>query len=152
MSAIEKITKSIGTLVGSLSEVSVRRLVANAEAKSLKPIFKKLLKDFSGDFYLDFLAVVDYPDEERIEANYSLWFYSLQSALTIKFNLPRNDPAIDSIGDLIPSATFHEQEAYDLMGVTFSGNSDLKRGFLVTEPSPDSYPLRKEDAKKVEQP
>ncbi len=108
-----------------------------------------MLEDFKQDFYLDFLAVVDYPDEKQIEANYNLWFYSLKTILTVKFRLPRDNPAIDSIMDLVPSAVFHEQEAYDLMGVSFSGNPDLRRGFLVAEEAQGSFPLRKEEAKQA---
>ena len=149
MSALEKVRESLGSLVSSADEVSVRRLVAKAEPKDLKPIFQKLLEDFKQDFYLDFLAVVDYPDEKQIEANYNLWFYSLKTILTVKFRLPRDNPTIDSIMDLVPSAVYHEQEAYDLMGVSFSGNPDLRRGFLVAEEAQGSFPLRKEEAKQA---
>jgi NADH:ubiquinone oxidoreductase subunit C len=149
MSALEKLKESMGSLVGSVDEVSPRRLVVKAEPKDLKPIFRKLLEDFKEDFYLDFLAVVDYPDDKQIEANYSLWFYSLKTTLSVKFRLPRDNPTIDSISDLITSSVFHEQEAYDLMGVSFSGNPNLKRGFLVAEEAQDSFPLRKEEAKQA---
>jgi len=149
MSALEKVKESLVSLVSSVDEVSVRRLVARAEPKDLKPIFRKLLEDFKEDFYLDFLAVVDYPDEKQIEANYNLWFYSLKTILSVKFRLSRDNPTIDSIIDLVPSAVFHEQEAYDLMGVSFSGNSNLKRGFFVAEEAQGSFPLRKEDAKEA---
>jgi len=144
MSALDKVKESLGSLVGPVKEVSLRRLVAEAKTKDLKPIFQRLLKDFNQDFYLDFLAVVDYPDEKQIEAGYNLWFYSLKTILTIKFRLQRDKPTIDTISDLIPSATFHEQEAYDLMGVIFAGNPSLKRGFFVTEEAQGSFPLRKE--------
>jgi len=144
MPALEKVRESLGSLVSSVQEVSPRRLVAEAESKDLKPIFRRLLEDFKQDFYLDFLAVVDYPDEKQVEAGYNLWFYSLKTILTVKFRLPRDNPAIDTISDLIPSAVFHEQEAYDLMGVVFSGNPNLKRGFFVAEEAQGSFPLRKE--------
>jgi NADH:ubiquinone oxidoreductase subunit C len=149
MSALEKIRGSLGSLVSSVDEVSLRRLLAKAEPKDLKVIFQKLLQDFKQDFYLDFLGVVDYPEEKQIEATYNLWFYSLKTILTVKFRLPRDNPTIDTISDLVPSAVFHEQEAYDLIGVTFSGNPNLKRGFLVAEEAQGSFPLRKEEVKQV---
>ena len=149
MSGLEKVKESIGSLVSSVEEVAPRRLVAKAEPKDLKRIFQKLLEDFRQDFYLDFLGVVDYPDENQIEANYNLWIYSLKTLLTVKFRLTRDSPTIDTISDLIPSAVFHEQEAFDLMGVSFSGNPNLKRGFLVAEDAQGSFPLRKEEAKQA---
>jgi len=151
MSAAEKFKESVGGLFSSVEAESARRIVAWAKPKDSKAIFQKLLEDFKLDFYLDFLTVVDYPGEKQVEANYGLWFYSQQTLLTIKFRLPRNKPEIETISDLIPSAVFHEQEAYDLMGVTFSGNPNLKRGFFVTEPAEGDFPLRKEEEEPVEQ-
>jgi NADH:ubiquinone oxidoreductase subunit C len=114
----------------------------------VKAIFRKLLQAFKGDFYLDFIAAVDYVEEKQFEVNYNVWIYSLKTILTIRFRLPRKDPAIDTISDLIPSAVSHEQEAYDLMGIIFTGNQSLRRGFLVTEPT-GVFPLRKEEVKQA---
>lgn len=135
-------------MTSTVEEVAPRRLVAKAEPKKVKKIFEKLLKDFKEDFYLDFIAPVDYVEEKQFEVNYSIWIYSLKTVLTIKFRLPRKKPTIDTISGLVPSAVNHEQEAYDLMGITFSGNPDLRRGFLVTEELTD-FPLRKDEAKQA---
>jgi NADH-quinone oxidoreductase subunit C len=67
----------------------------------------------------------------------------------MKFGLPREKPVIDTISDLVPSAVNHEQEAYDLMGITFSGNPSLRRGFLVFEEATNGFPLRKEEEKQA---
>jgi NADH-quinone oxidoreductase subunit C len=137
---------SLADLVSTVEEVAPRRLVSKAEPKKVKKIFERLLKDFKEDFYLDFIAPVDYVEEKQFEVNYSVWIYSLKTILTLKFRLPRKKPVIETISDLVPSAVNHEQEAYDLMGITFSGNSNLRRGFLVTEELAD-FPLRKDGAK-----
>ena len=39
----------------------------------------------------------------------------------------RNDPHIPSVADVWPAAEWHEREAYDLMGIVFDGNPDLRR-------------------------
>jgi NADH:ubiquinone oxidoreductase subunit C len=49
---------------------------------------------------------------------------------------------------LIPSAVSAEQEAYDLMGITFKGNDNLRRGFFVDQ-SVKGFPLRKSEAKQA---
>lgn len=149
MSAFAKLIQSIGSLATSFEEVGPRRLVAKAEPKDLRAIFKKLIEDYREDFYLDFLAVVDYVEEKQIDVSYNLWLYGPKTVLTIKFRLPRDSPTIETISDLIPSAIYHEKEAYDLMGVTFSGNSDLTRGFLVAEEAQDRFPLRKDEVKQA---
>lgn len=115
----------------------------------MKSIFKKLLKDFSEDFYLDFVTAVDYPEDKQFEINYGIWIYSLKTVLTIRFRLPRENPQIETLSDLVPSAVNHEQEVYDLMGIDFKGNPSLKRGFLVTEELTNTFPLRKDEAKQA---
>lgn len=136
-------------MVAGVDGVGPRRLLARAESKNLRAIFAKLREDFKEDFYLDFIAPVDYVEERQFEINYNVWIYSLKTILTVRFRLPREKPAIDTISDLIPSAVSHEQEAYDLMGITFSGNPSLRRGFLVSEEATNGFPLRKEEENKV---
>ncbi len=121
--------------------------MTKADVENVRPLFKKLLSDFEHDFYLDFIAAVDYVEERQFELSYNVWMYTYKTILTIKVQLPRENPVVDSISDLLPCATSHEQECYDLMGITFSGNSHLKRGFLVADEIADTFPLRKEEMK-----
>jgi len=64
--------------------------------------------------------------------------------LTIKAEVPKENPKIATIVDLIPGATFHELEVADLFGVIFEGNS-LSGHFVLSENWPEGvYPLRKD--------
>jgi len=146
---LEKMRESLANTVSAVEETGPRRLVAKAEPENISRIFRKLLEDFKGDLYLDFIAAVDYPEDKQFEINYSIWIYSLKTILTIKVRLSREKPKIETISDLIPSAVNHEQEVYDLMGIDFSGNPHLRRGFLVAEELKDSFPLRKDEAKQA---
>ena len=70
--------------------------------------------------------------------------------LTIKAEVPKENPKIASLIDLIPGAAFHELEVADLFGVIFEGNPS--RGhFVLADNWPEGvYPLRKNvDANKV---
>ncbi|MFM9056718.1 MAG: NADH-quinone oxidoreductase subunit C, partial [Bacteroidota bacterium] len=62
--------------------------------------------------------------------------------LVLKVKLDRNEPIIASVSDLWRTAEFHEREAYDLMGILFTGHPDLRRLFLT--PEYVGYPLRKD--------
>lgn len=67
-----------------------------------------------------------------------------QGYLTIKAEVPKNNPKIDSIVDLIPGAAFAELEGTDLLGIIYVGN-ELKGHFLLSENWPEGiYPLRKD--------
>ena len=49
---------------------------------------------------------------------------------------------VPSIVNLFPSAGWYEREVYDLFGVVFSGNPDLRR--LLTDYGFKGHPLRKD--------
>ena len=143
-SPLEKIKESLSDIANTIKEAGSRRLIARVQPKNLRTIFDKFSRDFKEDFYLDFLVAVDYLEEKQFELNYGVWIYSLKTLLTIKTRIQRENPTIETISDVIPSAGNHEREAYDLMGIIFSGNNALRRGFLVTEEITDSFPLRKD--------
>ena len=56
--------------------------------------------------------------------------------------LPREDPRISSITFLWPAAEWMEREAYDMFGITFEGNRDLRRIYMP--PDYTAFPLRKD--------
>ncbi len=72
-------------------------------------------------------------------------FYNGDTKQFLRVNCPAPDdaaPAIPSLTGLYPGANWHEREAYDLMGIRFTGHPDLRR-ILMWEGYP-YHPLRKE--------
>ena len=64
--------------------------------------------------------------------------------VTIHSEIPKDNPKIQTIVDLIPGAAFHEFEVSDLLGVVFEGN-ELKGHLVLSENWPEGvYPLRKD--------
>jgi len=64
--------------------------------------------------------------------------------VTIRAEVPKDNPKIQTIVDLIPGAAFHEYEVSDLLGVIFVGN-ELKGHLVLSENWPEGiYPLRKD--------
>ena len=56
--------------------------------------------------------------------------------------LSRDDPRVPSVTFLWVGAEWAEREAYDMFGIIFEGNRDLRRIFLP--PDYQSFPLRKD--------
>lgn len=56
--------------------------------------------------------------------------------------IDRNNPVIPSIVSLFKSAYFDECEIFDLMGIKFENNTNLKR--LLLPDGWDGFPLRKD--------
>ena len=62
----------------------------------------------------------------------------------VRAEVPRNNPKIQTIVDIIPGAALHELEVTDLMGIVFEGNPSPPH-FLLSENWPVGvYPLRKD--------
>jgi len=66
--------------------------------------------------------------------------------VTIITDVPKENPKIPTIADLIPGAEFHERETADLFGVIFEGHPNPARLVLPDDWPDNLYPLRK-DAK-----
>jgi NADH:ubiquinone oxidoreductase subunit C len=63
---------------------------------------------------------------------------------TVKTEVPKTDPKIQTVTDLLPGANFAELEGTDLLGVTYEGNP-LSGHFMLSENWPIGvYPLRKD--------
>jgi NADH-quinone oxidoreductase subunit C len=67
-----------------------------------------------------------YPDEPRFGVHYYLLSMERAERLHVKVRLGE-EPRIDSVVDLFPTANFQEREVYDMFGVVFDGHPDLTR-------------------------
>jgi NADH-quinone oxidoreductase subunit C len=74
---------------------------------------------------------------------YHLWSDSTDDWLrVIADGLSRDDPRVPSVTFLWKGAEWMEREAYDMFGITFEGNRDLRRIYMP--PDYQSFPLRKD--------
>lgn len=97
-----------------------------------------------GDLSMDFLQCltgVDYPPE-HIAVVYHLYSYLHRHNLVIRVMLDRKAPQVESVAGLWPVAEWHERECFDLLGVDFPGNRDLRR--LLLPEDWEGHPLRKD--------
>jgi NADH-quinone oxidoreductase subunit C len=62
--------------------------------------------------------------------------------LVVKAKLEHDRPVIRTVADIWRTAEFHEREAFDLMGVEFTGHPDLRRLFMTDDWV--GWPLRKD--------
>ena len=93
-------------------------------------------------FMLADAAAVDYGPGVRFEVVYHLFSWKHPAWLRVRARVDRDDPRIPTITGLWEGAMFHEREMYDMMGIVFEGNRDLRRIYM----SPDyrSFPQRKD--------
>jgi NADH-quinone oxidoreductase subunit C len=88
------------------------------------------------------LCGVDYPDRpERFEVVYHLLSLKLNRRVRVKLATDEETP-VPSITGLYNAAGWFEREAWDLFGIYFADNPDLRR--LLTDYGFEGHPLRKD--------
>ena len=88
------------------------------------------------------IAGVDWPTRElRFEVVYNLLSVSLNQRVRVIIATNEADP-VPSVHGVWPVATWWEREAYDMFGIAFSGQPDLRR--ILTDYGFEGHPLRKD--------
>jgi NADH:ubiquinone oxidoreductase subunit C len=104
-------------------------------ADSIRPAAQVLVDRF-GLRHLSTITGQDTGGE--IELLYHFWD---GRGLTLRALLPREEPRIATLTDLIPGAAFYEREVSEMLDVTFEGHPD-PRALLLPDDWEDEPPLR----------
>ena len=92
-----------------------------------------------GVLHLSFITVVD--RDGSFELVYEL--LDLRGGqVRVKTTVEGEEPVIDSVTGIYPTANWHEREAYDMFGVAFKGHPDLRRLYMWQDHF-DHHPLLK---------
>jgi NADH-quinone oxidoreductase subunit C len=102
----------------------------------------RIARDKFGYQQLMEIAGVDYPERpERLEVDYHLLSITENHRIRLKVTTDEETP-VPSLTGLWPVAGWLEREVFDMYGVAFSGNSDLRR--ILTDYGFEGYPQRKD--------
>jgi NADH-quinone oxidoreductase subunit C len=104
----------------------------------------RALRDTPGLEYQQLMEIagVDYPDRaERFEVDYHLLSLTMNRRIRVKVTTDERTP-VPSVTGLWPVAGWLEREVYDMYGVVFSGNADLRR--ILTDYGFEGFPQRKD--------
>ena len=104
----------------------------------------RALRDTPGLEYQQLMEIagVDYPDRaERFDVNYCLLSLTKNRRIKVKVMTDEATP-VPSVTGLWPVAGWLEREVFDMYGVAFSGNDDLRR--ILTDYGFEGYPFRKD--------
>ena len=104
----------------------------------------KYLHDAPDCLFVNFvdLCGVDYPQRaDRFEIVVHLLSPRHNRRIRVRTRTNESTPVASLVG-VFKSANWYEREAYDLLGVLFSGHPDLRR--MLTDYGFDGHPLRKD--------
>jgi membrane-bound hydrogenase subunit beta len=147
VSEIKEIEDILANYIVKKDVVKPNRPAFYIDANNIRDVIA-LLKQRLGDeaIYISNIVGVDKVSDGVIEVNYFIHLIPFSNTIVIKTSIPRDNPKIPSIIDLLPGAYSGECETYDLLGVEFMGNKYLRRGFFVPTDvtSKNIFPLRKD--------
>jgi NADH-quinone oxidoreductase subunit C len=114
-------------------------LVANPTA--VRPVLEHLRS--KGYTFLASLHGVDYyPQEPRLGILYELLDMERVDRISVKARVHTEDPRIDTVMDIFPTANHQEREVYDMFGVVFDGHADLRR--ILMPEDYEGFPQRRD--------
>ena len=125
------------------TDVAFGELVVEARADQVVRVLKFLKDDPACRFeQLTDLCGVDYPERDpRFDVVYHLLSMSHNRRMRLKVGVNEDQP-VPSVTEVYPSAGWWERETWDLYGIHFAGNPDLRR--LLTDYGFNGHPLRKD--------
>jgi NADH-quinone oxidoreductase subunit C len=102
----------------------------------------RLLRDHHEYQQLMEIAGIDYPERaERFEVAYCLLSLTKNHRIIVKVNASESTP-VPTVTTLWPVAGWLEREVFDMFGVIFAGNPDLRR--ILTDYGFEGHPFRKD--------
>ncbi|MEX0905297.1 MAG: NADH-quinone oxidoreductase subunit C [Balneolaceae bacterium] len=133
----EKFSDKIVDVYQSTGDTFVR-----VEPGAVTEISGFLKKELDYIYLSDLFGADRYTSEERFEVIYNLVSFKTGARIFLKAWLEEENPEVDSVTGIWPSANWLEREVYDMYGIYFKNHPDLRRIYLPEDFQ--YYPLRKE--------
>ncbi len=124
-----------------LAEEAHGEITLTVQRDALADVLEKLRSTHDYQQLME-IAGVDYPDRaERFEVNYHLLSLTKNHRIRVKVTTDE-EQAVPSVVSIWPVAGWLEREVFDMYGVLFSGNPDLRR--ILTDYGFQGHPFRKD--------
>jgi NADH-quinone oxidoreductase subunit C len=137
---LETLSAALGAMVLSTKE-EFGEIVITVARDSIEDALR-LLRDEHDYQQLMEMAGADYPSRaERFEVVYMLLSLTKNHRVMVKLNAAENTP-VPTVTTLWPVAGWLEREVFDMYGVVFAGNPDLRR--ILTDYGFEGHPFRKD--------
>lgn len=136
------------SLLKKFSSVSMRHhddcLTLDCESSAVVDFMTHLRDEETFDLLVD-LTGIDHGEKAEVRFTVVIHLYSRIHRDYLRVHSPAENnqsPAFPSVASVFPGANWHEREAFDMFGITFSGHPNLKR-ILMWDEYP-YFPLRKD--------
>ena len=141
---LELLELAVSTLPGVVGvKILLGELIVDADRDQIPALMTTLRDDprFAFEQMMD-VCGVDWPERaDRFDVVYNLLSVSLNQRIRVIVTTDDTQP-VPSVHAIWPVATWWEREAWDLFGIVFSGQPDLRR--ILTDYGFEGHPLRKD--------
>ncbi|MCM8764104.1 MAG: NADH-quinone oxidoreductase subunit C [Candidatus Omnitrophica bacterium] len=139
MMLIEKIRSRLGERLVDIFSPKERRIFVHVKPEDLVETIGILKNEF-GFYHLSTISGVD-----KITCFEILYHLASSSAsLTVRVQINRENPEIQSICGVIPGAILYEREVQDMFGIIMKNIPDSRPLILPDDWPENNYPLRKD--------
>ena len=124
-------------------DISNNEITIATRPKNLISLFEHLKEDTELNFeMLIDITAVDYPKRnKRFEVVYHLLSLTNKNRLRVKIFV-NDDTPLPSLTEIYKCAGWYEREVWDMYGILFEGNNDLRR--ILTDYGFIGHPFRKD--------
>jgi NADH-quinone oxidoreductase subunit C len=109
---------------------------------ALLDVCRYLYDEVGFTYLVDVLSIDRFTETDRFEVGYNLVSIRDRKRLRLKVRVDEDDPVVPSVTGIWKGANWHEREAWDMMGIRFSGHPDHRRIYMPEDF--DYHPCRKE--------
>jgi NADH-quinone oxidoreductase subunit C len=137
---IETLSEAISTWLNHAEEKH-GEIIFTVKREAIADVLRTLRDDHEYQQMME-IAGADYPDRaERFEVVYMLLSLTKNHRVMVKCSTDEQTP-VPTITTLWPNAGWLEREVFDMYGVVFDGNPDLRR--ILTDYGFEGHPFRKD--------
>jgi len=144
----QEILDKLSSKFGSVADIGIEAKLDNPVDPYVKisPLHilevAKFLRD-DDETLFDYLSCLSGIDlKGKLAVVYQLFSMAKRHKITLRVEVPTENPAVQSVESIWKTANWHEREAFDLYGINFVGHPDLRRILLPYDW--EGHPLRKD--------
>lgn len=137
-----KLKDKFGELISVPVEFRGEITIQVTDAKQIAEVCAHAKQELGFDYLVDLSGVDNYGDDPRFAVVYELYGYSHRCHLRLTTQIGEEASELPTVTGVWKTADWHEREAYDMLGIRFTGHPDLRR-ILMWEGYP-YFPLRKD--------
>jgi Ni,Fe-hydrogenase III component G len=131
--------EKLGSKIKEYKEPTNRRIYITIDKDSLAECARIIFKDMDARY----IVASGVHNEDSFEVLYHFGFDKQGIVVSLRVYLDKDNPEIESLVWLIPGIEYIERETWELLGIKFLNNPNLKH-FLLAEDWPEgNYPVRK---------